>query len=240
MRTFEEIAEFLTEAELKGLRKDVKKRIAKTYNELPETEAFKISAIAGTAKRNWYQRAGAVIDSFYGEDAKTFKGLLAGTSPRQTVEKNLLMTIKIFNKWRKAGKPLDEKSLNKLAKLSDLRARALNCKRAFRGEALQGIKVSNFYKNLIGDKQAVTLDTWMIIFADLKIAGFEKFNYFAYTAKIRETAKALNWEPCEVQETVWSYIYSKTQGVKVQDVPEFAELFTGNEAIKAEILRGAK
>lgn len=240
MKTFDYIAEYLTAEEKTGLRQDVKKRLCKAFNSLPDVEVFKLAGIGGIIKKGWYQRANDSIRALFGDDAELFISLLASTSPRQTVEKNLDMTIEIYRAWIKAGRPLDEKSLDKLARLSDLKSRSLNVKRTFRGEPLSGYKVNSFRKNLSADYTAITIDTWMTIFADVTRRPGEKFFYLAYSARIRETAKAMNWQGAEVQETVWCYVYAKTSGVPVREVPEFSELLAGSEAVKNLFNRGVK
>ena len=67
-------------------------------------------------------------------------------------------------------------------------------------------KVDSFRANLLGNLARVTNDAWMASFAELDQQLFStKQGYLAMTAKVRDVAKKMGWEPAEVQETVWSF-----------------------------------
>lgn len=128
---------------------------------------------------------------------------------------------------------MDDKTLNKIARLADLDCRKENLKRAFRREILSGYKVRNFASNLKGNYTVATIDTWMMKFGDCKGAGgYNKLLHLAYNAKIRHVAGLAGYNPAELQASVWAFIYSKTNKVIVEDVPEFAELLLNDVEIK--------
>ena len=234
---YSEISKYLNDSEKLKLRRDVRRRIAKVYNRLPDDQTFKVACLSGIVKRGWYDRARTALRAFLGwYDAEIFSAVLAATSPQQTVRLNLLMTIRIYREWIKQGRPEHGDKLDKIARMSDLLARRLNVVRSFKGQALSGFKVNSFMNNLCGDLDSVTIDTWMLEFADLKdYSAGSKYVYLAYVAKIRKVAREMGLKPAEVQETIWSYIYSKVNKVSVRDVPEFSELLTTDDDIKKEL-----
>jgi len=198
----------------------LKRNIKKHLKSLPTAERLAKHARLGIAKKGWYARALKQIKEKYPEDYKLFIGILAGTSPRQTVEKNLLMTVKIYRTWIDKGRPLDDISLQELAKLSDLPAREGNVIRAFKGLPLSGNKVESFRRNLLGDLDAVTIDTWMLTYSGLK-DNLNKAMYIAYSHRVKKASQKLKWYPAEVQETVWSWVYSQVNKCKIEEVAEF-------------------
>jgi hypothetical protein len=74
---------------------------------LPSDEEFEAMARAGAAKKDWYVQAARLLREVHGEDTPRFVSLLAATSPRQPVNKNLLMTLRIWNAWEEAGRPTE-------------------------------------------------------------------------------------------------------------------------------------
>jgi hypothetical protein len=90
---------------------------------------------------------------------------------------------------------------------------------------LSGPKVDSFMRNLQGEVNAVTLDTWMANYSLLDQAmfaratakvggetmGVKSARYIGYSAAVRKAAAEVSaltgetWTPDEVQETVWSW-----------------------------------
>jgi hypothetical protein len=91
---------------------------------------------------------------------------------------------------------------------------------------LSGPKVDSFMRNLLGDAERVTADTWMAKLMDVHqsylrgkpLVGVRDAGagpgYLALSAKARETADLLTrltgevWTPAEVQEAMWSWGYT--------------------------------
>lgn len=208
---------------MKALNKKLRKGIHKKSKGLPSIEDLKRGAIKGQAKRGWYARALKRIRKEHGVDTEKFIAILSATSPQQTVELNLRMSRQIWALWNFLDRGTDNYTLEQVADLADLACRKGNVRRALLGEPLSGQKVEAFRRNLLGDGQAVTLDTWMLTFAGLhndRLLG-TKGGYLAYSRRIRRVAIALNWEPREVQESIWSFAYAKINKLDISEVPEY-------------------
>jgi hypothetical protein len=203
----------------KALRKSVKKACAI----LPSVSDLVKAAKKGEAKRFWYSNARDSIAREYGPDADIFVALLAATSPRQSVALNLSMTKSIFAAWDLLGRDLSENTLHELGEMGDLGARYGNIRRALLGEQLSGPKVCAFKANLLGDEDKVTIDTWMVTFAGIRHERtvLTKGGIIAYKRRVSKAARILGWTPAQVQAAIWSYCYSYTEGIPVEDVPEF-------------------
>jgi hypothetical protein len=146
-------------------------------NTPPRFSAQDIStmALAGKAKKGWYRNSYQAITDVFGEqDGARFTALLAATSPQLSVEGNLLNAVSIWKNWTQAGRPTDPESIKQIMAASVqgsgsdsvLNAWVNNSIRALSADdpkniLLSGPKVQSFYKNLIGDFDEVTNDTWM-------------------------------------------------------------------------------
>jgi hypothetical protein len=209
-----EFYKHLTEEERSSLTAPEAKRALDVFRALPPDEEFAAAAKAGIAKKGWYERAGAALIDLFGPDTRRFTALLAADSPRQTVEKNLAESLRIWHAWDKAGRPTDEAQISAL--LGDvMETRRPNIMRALKGaNELSGYKVSNFKENLLGNLQAVTNDAWMAKFGDIEQKVFaDNGGYLGYTAKVRRVAKKIGLEPAQVQETIWSFFKTLSERI---------------------------
>ncbi len=84
--------------------------------------------------------------------------------------------------------------------------------------AVKGDKVTNFYKNIMGDTQAVTIDRWMVrVMMDDPFYGTSRGGtkdkatmssskvYNALADCVREAARLIGINPRELQAIVWTY-----------------------------------
>jgi hypothetical protein len=200
---------------------------------LPTNNYFGALARAGSAKIGWYGLSRRAIESVFGEDAGTFAGLLAATSPQNPVETNLMNTLKIYRGWTQAGRPTDEASILRImgenvqgtkGAGSVLPAWINNTVETLRGgETLSGPKVDSFWKNLSqrpGASDYVTLDAWMSHLLGLQQSNFAGSatdaqlargnpgyspGYLATSAKLRQAATAMGLSPEQMQESMWSW-----------------------------------
>ncbi len=204
------------------MNKILKRNIKKHLKILPTVAQLIRDARKGEAKKGWYSRATRLLKYCYGERWEAFVRILAATSPRQTVELNLQMSMNIFSKWEASEFATDAKTIKDLAYVSDLKARRLNVGRSIRGESLSGLKVTAFCSNLLGDLDQVTIDTWMLTYSGIVHSNqpTKSFN-LAYAHRIKQAAKVLRWKPAEVQECIWCYAYSVVNKCSVIDVAEF-------------------
>lgn len=200
---------------------------------LPSTDVFGAGAAAGAPKLGWYANSARALSESFGPEAPRFAALLSALSPQQPVEKNLAMALDTWEAWSAQGRPQDPKIIERIMhdvarrnpEGGQMGSRIPNSISALTSEdpsqlALSGPKVFNFHRNLIGDAQRVTLDTWMSQLANTNPSGLSRTvrgvgvpspTYLAYSGRIRQTADALTratgrtWTPAEVQETLWSW-----------------------------------
>lgn len=200
---------------------------------LPSPETFGAGAIAGAPKLGWYANSARALSESFGPEAPRFAALLSALSPQQSVEKNLAMALDTWEAWVAQGRPQDPKIIERIMhdvarrnpEGGQMGSRIPNALAALTAEdpaslALSGPKVFSFHRNLIGEAQRVTLDTWMAQLANVKPTtlarqargvGVPSPTYLAYSGRVRQTAQALSkatgrtWTPAEVQETLWSW-----------------------------------
>lgn len=256
-RAYRDIARSLTPEEADSIRADTAQRMVDLFKDLPSDSEFEAAAHAGMAKKGWYQRASDTLSTVFGPDKERFVGLLAATSPRQSVQENLQMALNIWADWQDAGRPLDTETLTPLIqKHAELHARVPNSVKALQGyePELSGNKVEAFRKNLLGDMSVSTNDTWMALFGNLDQKAFRTSSgHLAFTAKIRKVATKLDLKPAEVQETVWSFFKTLVEGTTVKrsaketlrslsdsdilNTPEFHDEVVSNPKVRAQLER---
>lgn len=155
---------------------------ARVYQALPSDDLLGALARAGIEKQGWYEHSRAAINHVYGPDADLFAGVLAATSPQNSVEMNLKNATRIFRGWVDAGRPTDRDAIlkimgeNVLGEKGDqsvLNAWKNNTVSVLQGgQAISGPKVDSFWRNLrsrpvetpqgiMRPEDAVTLDAWM-------------------------------------------------------------------------------
>ena len=132
-------------------------------------------ALAGAAKRGWYQSSVNAIQHVFGqEDAPRFTALLAALSPRTSVESNLKNALNMWKNWNAAGRPADPALINKILGSSVEGTKgAGSVMDAWRNNSitalthddpinalLSGPKVESFRSNLLGNFNEVTNDAW--------------------------------------------------------------------------------
>jgi hypothetical protein len=206
---------------------------------------MKFAAESGRAMKGWYRDSWQAIEKLFGEDAERFTSLLAALSPQQGVKENLKMAVDAWQTWVEAGRPSDPESVKSLFPvvarkwsdskkqwsnqyaIIDMEARFNNTITALTdapGTELSGNKVESFRRNLRGDFDAVTNDTWMAYFSEWQQKVFNtETGYLAGSYLVRRAAKKLGWTPAEVQETVWTFfreLASRTGvgGAKATDI----------------------
>lgn len=209
--------QFLTGPERNKLRSDTARRLIEAVSDLPSVSEMASVALAGIAKRGWYEHSSKAIQAMFGVDAPRFTALLAAISPRTSVKGNLLTALNVWTNWNEAGRPKDEKSID------DILAKSVQGKRgaesvldAWRGNVqytlqhddpggdgfmLSGPKVDSFMLNLMGHMNEVTSDGWMASYALVDQAVFggsrtqtdagKGVGYLAMNVRTRQTADYL-------------------------------------------------
>ena len=150
----------------------------------------------GWAHKDWYSKAeGALMDQsdFLDVEFDTLVDVLAITSPRVSVSRNVRVTIDYFKKGelsstliRSTHAALDHYLLT--------------------GE-IRGPKTSKFAAALKGDTDAIVLDTWMAKALGVPQSGFSsKRVRSSAERRIRYGAYIMGITPAEFQAAVWSGI----------------------------------
>jgi len=227
-------------------------------------------ALAGSAKRGWYQESGRVLGHVFGDDFPRFAALLSATSPQLGVKENLTNALNIWKNWNAAGRPTDRDAIVNIMGDSVLGEKGVdsvlpawinNSVTALTSTAddimLSGGKVDSFVRNIMGDADAVTLDSWMARYFGIdqdKIGqtwkeswasnpGKNK-NYMAMSVVTRKAAEILSestgerWKPAEVQETVWSYVRVLVEMKRAGDTRSMEAIIRSGD-LTDEAIRGA-
>ena len=192
------IIPYLTQKEAQELTEGNAKKLIALWENLPSSEEYAASAIAGHAKKGWYERSARAIVEVWGPvDAPRFALLLAALSPRVSVEGNLLNALNVWKGWVEAGRPLDPATIGKImgdnvqggrGEKSVLDAWRNNAIRALTStdpvsEVLSGPKAASFADNLRGLVNEVTNDAWMAIFANVDQKEFASYDDPRYNKK---------------------------------------------------------
>jgi hypothetical protein len=181
---------------------------------------------SGIGGAGWYDNIFGLLVKYFGEEnARVFAKLLAATSPRQSVSRNMRLAIVAFTKYIRELKA-------KLGDRGDAAAQEMirehfngeimktlrpNVARAMIStEGLSGSKVSNFFKSIAGDKNAVTLDVWMARALGLANPGpfDDEKTYGIFANAIRELSQEAGVAPREYQAAVWSGIRKESGETK--------------------------
>lgn len=191
--------------------------VVHTINMLDSPEYFATVANAGRAKRGWYENAHKGLRDLFGPDTERFVALLAATSPRVSVKKNLEKTLDVYDAWQMKRLALgrDPNAAEVRAMINDLRregkidaflmhdratASALTHPEpgkatygVLKEEKSNGLKIDNFRMNLLGHSNRVTNDTWIAYAARVNQSLFAgPQGYHALNTRIRQAAKYLN------------------------------------------------
>jgi len=155
----------------------------------------------GIRGRTWYPNATAQIDYVAkraGWSTDEFCGVLATTSPRCSVLRNIRMSLHFMNFRNDRVVPMKgiRKSLNDFLD----------------GKGIHGPKTHAFYHNLAGRNDYVTLDVWMAYALGVKQADFSlKETHRVATERVVRVGEILRISPAAAQACVWTG-YRELQG----------------------------
>ena len=116
LRQLKRLKKHLTPDELawvKGRSSNIKK-VREMFGQLPSARDMGAAAVAGAAKRGWYEESARAIGESFGPDAPRFAALLAAMSPQTSVESNLDNALSMWANWEKAGRPTDPDAIKTL------------------------------------------------------------------------------------------------------------------------------
>ena len=146
----------------------------------------------GSEGKDWYEEAHDSVTQYAkdrGLSVKRVADILAITSPRVSVKRNVGLTVQYLERGSYEGMMIG-------------RIRALQ-KYERTGE-FSGPKVTQFSKALQGDYSAVVVDSWMIMafgFDNTKKASMRTHKHISKV--VRNHSTLLGWEPAETQAAMW-------------------------------------
>lgn len=126
--------------------------------------------------------------------AYLFIDLLAATSPQTNIRRNTFLTTQIFQF-------ITDGVLCKIR--MDFEAHLNNVCRALLNLSLSGQKVSAFRANLLGDSEAVTIDTWMMRVFDKDHINPTAAEYDDLSRATRKVARDYGVSPSQMQAALW-------------------------------------
>src|SRR5262245_48720591 len=178
------------------------------YAEAPESRRLR--------GRRWYETANARMVTLSVESGYTLEQAVASMSvlsPRCQLEKNLEWTeIAVRSRGRR--------KVGRFPNVMMRKVRALLRDASLAAEWARGPKVSAFFRAILGDLDAVTLDVWA-----LRAVGFylkrdlRKDERRRFEDAYRNVARMLGEHPAHLQAIVWLQI-RETEGKRLSDITE--------------------
>ena len=175
---------------------------------------FLRASIQGYRKyKDWYRNTRSSLINKFSSDYKMVAGLIASTSPRRDVQRNIRIAIAIYKEFNSNRKQLLNEMVNNRKQFCKrfelMNAHYNNVKTTLTHNynkplELSGNKVNAFYNNMIGNYDFVTIDIWMLRILGLtKEAITSKKEYQNLSNIISEVAKEQNLLPAELQSILW-------------------------------------
>jgi len=171
---------------------------------LPSGETLGKLFDKGEANKHWYDKFWVEIQVVFGEDAELFANLVAAHSQMTDTTRNAERGLQAYIEL-KTGVPFTAVGMARNVIINNLN-------RAAEGKPIQGIKVTNFLKNLMGDLSAVTLDRHMmgIFFGDKNKAPTERQHQIVATTVTSKARKA-GVEPAQYQAALWAAVRNASE-----------------------------
>ena len=217
-------------------RKEILEIMSQSVSRSP-LESAGIKKLRKLALKLKIDASGSEQDILYRINRKTRPHI--GMTPQETAEIPALQKI------------IDQESVMGAWRNNTFRALTASDPHAIK---LSGPKVDSFMRNLTGNMDEVTNDTWqaralnlyqVVVGASDRLVGGEKLGtkspgYILSSAATRKAAKVAEeltgeaWSPAEVQETVWSWVKAlveKRQGSQ-KKMPELVRELTAEEIVE--------
>lgn len=191
-------------------------QMAKAETQMPNTKKLMQHFESGRAEMGWYDDVHKELTHLFGKDADMVAQLLAATSSNATVKSNVSFALKAYLSI-KAGEPVTKGYLPVVVK---------QINRVAAGEGLEGRKIDNFAKALMGDPNAVVVDRWM-----LRAFGFDKeaaspHEYDVIEHAVKELAQKQGVTPRQMQASIWFSVKNKTESTRTfkSEAPPYGRL----------------
>jgi hypothetical protein len=176
---------------------------------------------SGKGYADWYG-TGAELRQFFGKDAEVFAKMLAATSNNADVTGNVALALKAYGQWK------IDPTKDPIGLMATI---VPAVKKAGANTALEGRKVNNFVRALLGDPEAIVVDRHM-----MRVFGFPgdvptatQYDFIEHA--IREMAKKEGIKPVEAQAALW-YAVKEKQGQRLPGtyIEELQKRETGGES----------
>jgi hypothetical protein len=192
-----------------GAEKILSNQLTKTGNQMPNVRKLMAHFESGKAEMGWYDDVHKELGELFGKDADLMAKLLAATSTNSTVKSNTTLALKAYAKI-KAGEPVTDGFLPVVVK---------QINRVIQGEPLEGRKIDNFAKAIVGDPNAVVVDRWMLrAFGFMNHDAATPHEYDVIEHAVKELAQKKGVTPRQMQASIWFSV--KNQAEKGQGRPE--------------------
>lgn len=164
--------------------------------------------------KSWYKDIELKLKEIYKSDFKLMAGLMASTSPRYSIKRNLKASIAIYQAYKKEGQALinylENNKNESLKRFKILLCHYYNTIKTLKHDytikaelELNGLKVNSFYNNLIGNYDFITIDTWILTFFRHKTTWINKTDYKKYSNYIKGLARKEGLKGAEFQAVLW-------------------------------------
>lgn len=179
--------------------------------------------------KNWYSITSKKLKKKYGPDYKLMAGLIASSSPRFSIKRNIRTAENIYGDFKYNPGLFIEKWKNEkkrvLKEYKILNAHYNNILTCIEHDfkkplELSGMKVNSFYNNLIGNKKYITIDVWMLKYFNHSKAWINKSEYILYSNILKIEAYIMGLNPCEYQAVIWTKIRAE-YGLKPKNFYSF-------------------
>lgn len=185
-------------------KKDKEVPVAKDKYGIPYTEEELIDfTVMFEDKKDWYKDFAPIFQDIMGPLYREFFIALGITSQNTAVLHNFDRACDQFIYLLNHGQyKLNDFYDDNFKKAND----AIKAGRFSENEWVYklGDKIGNYTANILGDTEAVTIDLWMIRFLLGEPSGdISDKRKILLQDEVREIARALNWEPRQVQAAIW-------------------------------------
>lgn len=194
----------------------------KKYN-VPTNKYLAQKTLEYSSAKDWYknsfysiQELLFKIDNKHIYSTKLFINILAATSPRNSVKQNLKYSIDIYLAIIN-NQPVDSISCGLATKQIHK-----NINRVLNGEPLSGKKVRPFAAALLGDPNAVVVDTWMIKCFNINRQAPTPNDLKHITTIINKISTQTGLEPAEVQACLWSYAKTELNDTVFKEANDYS------------------
>lgn len=143
--------------------------------------------------------------------------ILAATSPRQSVKRNLKCAIDIYiayqslDDWKAISCGIATKYIHK------------NLERLFAGQKLNGKKVRPFAEALSGNTKAVVIDSWMLKAFNINRSAPTPNDREHITTVVNKISDKTGLEPSQVQACLWSYAKTELNDTPFKEASDYSD-----------------